>query len=126
MESQTEQLEREARQVRDRLAETLQTLRARMTPGQVVEAFVSRYGERILSAPRKEGFDLLAWVAPFAALLLAGTMLVVVIRRWTAAAATRPDRPAGSGVAGPRPPAPSSRKDREALDRVEREIREGF
>src|SRR2546425_3071980 len=52
------------------------------TTDQVVAAFVARYGAQIRSAPTKTGFDLVAWITPFAALILAGSALAVVVRRW--------------------------------------------
>ena len=91
----------------------------RETPAQVVAAFVARHGEQMRSAPTKSGFDLVAWVTPFVVLILAGSALVVVVRRWGAArqaSATAPGAEAGH------PPTPGERR---ALDRVRREMKEG-
>jgi len=100
--------------------EIAQRLSTGETPDQVVAAYVSRHGAQIRSAPTKTGFDLLAWVTPFAALLLAGAALIVIVRRWGAQAAAA--RTAGApGPAAPRPFRPEEQK---ALDRVRREIRE--
>ena len=89
------------------------------TPDQVVAAYVSRHGAQIRSAPSKAGFELLAWITPFAAILLAGLALIVVVRRWGAQAASG----AGSatGAAAPTPFLPEEQK---ALERVRREMRE--
>jgi cytochrome c-type biogenesis protein CcmH len=48
----------------------------------ILQSFVQRYGATVLSAPTKEGFDLVAWIMPFAvsALALIGTILLV--RNW--------------------------------------------
>jgi cytochrome c-type biogenesis protein CcmH/NrfF len=48
---------------------------------QVLAAFTARYGEKVLSAPTFRGFNRLAWVTPFGALLIAAAVLVAVIRR---------------------------------------------
>ena len=48
---------------------------------QILAAFTARYGEKVLSAPTFRGFNWLAWLTPFAAVLAAGAGLVVVIRR---------------------------------------------
>jgi cytochrome c-type biogenesis protein CcmH len=70
---------------------------------QILAAFTARYGEKVLSAPTFRGFNWLAWVTPFAAVLAAGAGLVVVIRRRvrTTAAAEAPATvvPAGEATA---------------------------
>jgi len=85
----------------------------------VLASFVARHGEKILSAPTKEGFNLLAWIMPFAVLLAAATALVVVIRRWE----TRGAAIAGSSET-PSTIADLSDEQRLTLERVEREMRE--
>jgi len=67
------------------------------SPDAVVAIFVADDGEQRLAAPTKQGFNLVAWVAPFAALALGGTFLGWVLRSWTKRApkaAPRPERPA--------------------------------
>src|SRR3970040_1507015 len=49
---------RMADQMRDLIRERLE---ARESPGAVKAYFVERYGEWILLAPRREGFNLLVW-----------------------------------------------------------------
>jgi cytochrome c-type biogenesis protein CcmH len=90
------------------------------TPDQVVAAYVTRHGAQIRSAPAKAGFELLAWVTPFAAILLAGSALIVIVRRWGGRAAAGRTGSA-SGEAAPRPFLPEEQK---ALERVRREMRE--
>jgi cytochrome c-type biogenesis protein CcmH len=86
---------------------------------EVLASFVARHGEQILSAPSKEGFNLLAWIMPFAVLLAAATALVVVIRRWETRGA------AAKAAAGAKPStADLSDEQRLTLERVEREMRE--
>ncbi|MDZ7359658.1 MAG: cytochrome c-type biogenesis protein CcmH [candidate division KSB1 bacterium] len=43
--------------------------------GEILQAYVSQYGERILAKPTKQGFNLLAWILPFAALLTGSWIL---------------------------------------------------
>ncbi len=52
---------------------------------QIIEAYVAQFGEKILSAPTKEGFNLLAWVMPFFALLVVGGVLYKGLHRWSRA-----------------------------------------
>jgi len=49
---------------------------------QILDSFAAKYGATVLAAPPTKGFDLVAWIAPFAvfAAALAGTILL--IRRW--------------------------------------------
>jgi cytochrome c-type biogenesis protein CcmH len=88
------------------------------TPDQVVAAFVARHGDRIRSAPDKSGFELIAWVTPFVVLLLAGSALVLVVRRW---GSLRPATPPASQAATAEP----TTAERKALERVRRELKEG-
>ncbi len=84
------------------------------TKEQILDAFTQRLGEKVLSSPTWQGFNRLAWITPFAALLIAGSVLGVTIRRRAkvTAAALEPSRDTGV------PPA-----DRDALRRrLEREL----
>ena len=89
------------------------------TPDQVVAAFVERYGTQIRSAPTKAGFDLLAWITPFAVLILAGTALAMTVRRWGLARTGPTAAPASAGSTPAATP-----EERRALERVRREMRE--
>jgi cytochrome c-type biogenesis protein CcmH/NrfF len=48
---------------------------------------VAEYGEKILSSPTTEGFNLLAWYGPYVAIVGSALMILVVIRRWRGPAA---------------------------------------
>ena len=62
-----------------------QILRDRLADGQteqeIIDYFVSVYGEMVLAAPPKRGFLLTAWLVPPAALLAGITVLVLTIRK---------------------------------------------
>lgn len=50
---------------------------------EILAYFGSKYGEKILSAPTAEGFNVLAWVAPFVLVILGGAFVLLTVRRWT-------------------------------------------
>jgi cytochrome c-type biogenesis protein CcmH len=54
-----------------------------MSDKQVLDSFVSEYGVVVLAAPPKEGFDLVAWIAPFAVFLAALLGTILLVRHWT-------------------------------------------
>ena len=49
---------------------------------EIIDAFVASYGEKVLMAPTKSGFNLVGWTMPFGAILVVGGVLAVLIRRW--------------------------------------------
>lgn len=49
---------------------------------EILQAMVVKYGERILAAPTKEGFNLTAWILPFVALIVGGFIVAKVISGW--------------------------------------------
>jgi cytochrome c-type biogenesis protein CcmH len=66
--------------------------------GQIIAAFRTRYGEKILSAPTTQGFNLLAWVIPFVAVFAGCFLIVGAVGRWrsNATADTRAAEPASA------------------------------
>jgi cytochrome c-type biogenesis protein CcmH/NrfF len=80
------------------------------TSSQIVEGVVARYGERMRTLPRRDGFGLWAWLAPPLVLLAGAFAVFFAIRRMRgphvrhARAGRRDDRrgprAAGRGAAG--------------------------
>ena len=50
---------------------------------EISEALVAQFGEGVLAAPPKEGFNLLAWMLPLAGGAVAIGALGVALRRWS-------------------------------------------
>jgi len=71
---------------------------------EILTYFVKKYGEKILSSPGTQGFNLLAWVMPFALLTIAAGIVLLVVVRWTR-------RGQGPPPAMPRPPSPTPYRD---------------
>jgi cytochrome c-type biogenesis protein CcmH len=49
---------------------------------EILAAFEETYGEKILMAPHKRGFNWVGWIAPFAAVGLGGAVAGTLIHRW--------------------------------------------
>jgi cytochrome c-type biogenesis protein CcmH len=74
-----------AREMRQIIQEQLDEGRTR---AEILAFFQDRYGDWILLSPPRRGVLLLVWLVPIAALLVAAGGLVVLVRRWRAAADT--------------------------------------
>ena len=48
---------------------------------EIIDAFVGTYGQRVLMAPPRSGFNILAWVSPGIAVLVAGAFILAFLRR---------------------------------------------
>jgi cytochrome c-type biogenesis protein CcmH len=62
--------------VRDQLA-------AGKTPDDVKRYFVEKYGEWILLEPKAEGFNVLVYILPIAAVLAGIAVVAAAVRRWS-------------------------------------------
>ena len=67
--------------------EELNLLRAGIAAGkndqQILDTFVAKYGAVVLAAPTTHGFDLVAWIAPFAVFAAALLGTILLVRRWS-------------------------------------------
>jgi cytochrome c-type biogenesis protein CcmH len=58
------------------------------TAREILDAFVAKYGEKALMAPKPQGFNLWGYLLPGAAITAAGVALVAVLRRREALGST--------------------------------------
>jgi cytochrome c-type biogenesis protein CcmH len=62
-------------------------IRARIAAGdtksEIKDKLVDQFGESVLAAPPKSGFNLLAWVLPLAGIVLAAGVVGYVAYRWS-------------------------------------------
>ena len=70
-----------AKEMRNLVRELLEQGKTRE---EIQAYFVSRYGEFVLLAPPKRGFNLLVWGLPFVALAVGACAIYFVAKRWTA------------------------------------------
>jgi cytochrome c-type biogenesis protein CcmH len=92
---------------------TRQMLAAGKSEEEILDYYVSVYGERILASPRPRGFTLLAWIMPWLLLIAGLAFLALVLRNWTRG------KPATAEAC-----LPGSPSDKSILTRVERELKD--
>ena len=82
------------------------------TKGEIKAKLVDEFGEGVLAAPPKKGFNLLVWLLPFGGALVAAVVVGLLARRWvtTRAAADLDER---AGVSAPLDPELERRLDEE-------------
>jgi cytochrome c-type biogenesis protein CcmH/NrfF len=56
----------------------------------VLQSFVQKYGNTVLSAPTSSGFNVVAWIMPFAVFAAASVMTVWLVRLWKARPVAHP------------------------------------
>jgi cytochrome c-type biogenesis protein CcmH/NrfF len=88
------------------------------TDQQIIDAFVAKYGEAVLMAPPRRGFNLAGYFVPSLAIIIAAVFLVRVLRRWT-----RETQGVASPAPSPEAPAPNAspaelQRLRDELDRL--------
>ena len=49
---------------------------------EIIQFFVDQYGEQVLASPPKQGFNLVAWVLPFVAILGGGGVIYAMLKTW--------------------------------------------
>ena len=81
------------------------------TPERALEILALDYGERVLAAPTKRGFNLTAWIMPFVVLALGAGIVAFTLRGW---------RPRPTATVGD----DARRIDQRYLDQLERELQE--
>lgn len=57
-------------------------LKSGKSKDEIVGSLVAKYGEVIRGAPKAEGFNLIVWIAPFAATLLGLLLAAWILLRW--------------------------------------------
>jgi cytochrome c-type biogenesis protein CcmH len=99
------------------------------TADEIVAAFVAKYGEKVLMAPKPVGFNIAGYVVPGILILLVGGAMFLILQRRTRMRAT-------AAGAGPVPPPSTPAKEvfstagggpdasADELERLNRELRE--
>jgi cytochrome c-type biogenesis protein CcmH len=64
------------------LAELSAAIATGKSDKEILALFADKYGATVLAAPTTEGFNLVAWIAPFAVFAAALLGTVLLVRRW--------------------------------------------
>jgi cytochrome c-type biogenesis protein CcmH len=59
-----------------------QKLAQGQSKSEIIQSFVDQYGEQVLAVPTKRGFNLVAWILPFGALMAGGGVVYTLLRAW--------------------------------------------
>ncbi len=91
-----------------------------MSGPQVIAYFRGKYGEKILSAPTTQGFNIIAWIMPFAVIAAGGALVAFTVGRWRSKshAPAPPEAPFSAGEAD------NGTFDPELRRQLERELRD--
>lgn len=90
------------------------------TKEQIVAYFVKEYGEKILAAPTKKGFNLSAWLTPFFMIGGAGGVIITIVTAWSRFGRRgEKEAPVGAGSAGGDPDERYREELREELKRFD-------
>jgi cytochrome c-type biogenesis protein CcmH len=92
-------------------------IRAGDTKGEIKAKLVDEFGERILAAPPRRGFNLLAWVLPLVGLGVGAVALAIVAWRWSRGRDAEPAPVAAASSTNGRAPV-----DRELERRLDEEL----
>ncbi|MFM8567149.1 MAG: cytochrome c-type biogenesis protein CcmH [Gemmatimonadota bacterium] len=87
---------------------------------EILDAFVSTYGEVALTAPKKEGFNWAGYLAPGVAMATGAVALTLLLRKWSREARATAAARAPSGVAA----AALSGVSADELARLDRALRD--
>jgi cytochrome c-type biogenesis protein CcmH/NrfF len=56
----------------------------------ILQSFVQKYGNTVLAAPTNKGFNIVAWIMPFAVFVVAAGLTVWLVRMWKSRALAQP------------------------------------
>lgn len=94
------------------------------TADEIVAAFVAKYGEKILMAPKPEGFNLAGYLVPGSLILLVGGAMFWILQRRTSMRQEAAATPSSPAAAPPMPATVGAGATPDELERLDRELKE--
>ena len=98
------------------IAELRTQVNAGASDQSIFKVFADKYGPIVLAAPLRGGFDIVAWVVPFAVLILGILAIILLLRLWKRRHAT---------LAPALPDAPATPQQQALRDRIRNETNYG-
>jgi cytochrome c-type biogenesis protein CcmH len=68
------------------------------TDKEILNSFATKYGATVLAAPTTEGFNLVAWIAPFAVFAAALLGTILLVRHWSVGKTELKPQPADAEI----------------------------
>lgn len=65
---------------------------------EILNYYIGKYGEKVLAAPVAQGFNLSAYITPFAAILVGASVIGLIVRQWVIRTRTGAPQPAPVAV----------------------------
>ncbi len=97
------------------LGELRNDIAAGLSDQDILSQFASKYGATVLAAPSTHGFDLVAWIAPFAVFAAALLGTILLVRRWSGIRVGKAEQAAAEAATASDP------AGRERLEKIRRE-----
>ncbi len=60
----------------------------------ILNFYIGKYGDKVLSAPKAEGFNISAYITPFAVILASALVIGLIVRQWVIRTRTAAQEPA--------------------------------
>lgn len=99
------------------LKQEVQTLVSQgLSQDEILLHFRDKYGEKILSSPTTEGFNLTAWILPFVVVAAGAVAVVASLRHWARQTQSSDSREPSRGGEPAGPKTQLSESDRRRLD----------
>ncbi len=83
------------------------------TKADILNYYVGKYGEKVLAAPVAQGFNLSAYITPFAVILVGAGALALMVRQWVIRTRTAAPSPGPVSVTAASPNELRSRLEQE-------------